>query len=130
MRLLTEAKQALALAQLGQPAAAPTPRTTYKMTLLLALVAREGGTVTKSHFGEVKRQAGYKARGGGGFLMGEVPVMKHASDGSWSITPWGRDVLNASAAYWIHHDKAARERAHENRALLKALAEGGTAPGV
>jgi hypothetical protein len=61
---------------------------------VLAAVADRGGTVTGAEYREIRREAGYTPRGGGGYKQGRHALLtRDTVADAWNLTSYGRAVL-------------------------------------
>jgi hypothetical protein len=93
LRLLQEARAALALTR-PDPPAAPHDQ----LLSLLMAVMEEGGTVTTERFREIKAEVGYEPRAAGFSGRPDSPLGHDQAAGTWTITPHGIAKYNAGIA--------------------------------
>lgn len=117
MRLLGEARAALAVTRSGSPAAPHD-----QLLSLLTAVMAEGGTVTTERFREIKSAVGYEPRAADFSGRPDSPLGHDQATGTWTITPQGIATYNAGiAARTVLTAEEKQERVDEANALLAEL---------
>ena len=120
MRLLGEARAALAVTRPDPPAAAAAPHD--QLLSLLTAVMAEGGIVTTERFREIKVAVGYEPRAAGFSGRPDSPFGHDQATGTWTITPHGIATYNAGiAARTVLTAEEKQERVDEANALLAEL---------
>ena len=121
MRLLGEARAALAVTRPDPPAAPHDPPHDQLLSLLTA-VMEEGGIVTTERFREIKAEVGYEPRAAGFSGRPDSPFGHDQAAGTWTITPHGVATYNAGiAARNVLTPEEKQERVDQANALLAEL---------